>query len=75
MREQTVLERRAVIGWQVRQSWFQRRDGLATLTACVGAGTGGYAAVDMAAAEVAAFAAAASGPWASALTPPATTAG
>ncbi len=30
----------------------------------MGAGNGGYAAVDMAAADVAAFTAAASGPWA-----------
>ncbi|MGY1668433.1 PH domain-containing protein [Geodermatophilus sp. SYSU D00696] len=66
VREQAVLQRRAVVGWQVRQTWFQRRAGLATVVACVGAGTGGYAAVDMAAADVAAFTAAASGPWATA---------
>ncbi|WP_232797171.1 PH domain-containing protein [Blastococcus atacamensis] len=70
VREQVVLERRAVIGWQVKQSWFQRRDGLATVMACVGAGSGGYAAVDMAAAETPAFTAAASAPWAGALSPP-----
>ncbi|RBY93837.1 hypothetical protein DQ244_00135 [Blastococcus sp. TBT05-19] len=69
VREQIVLERRAVIGWQVRQSWFQRRAGLATVTACVGAGSGGYAAVDMAAAETPSFTAAASGSWARALDP------
>ncbi|TFV53847.1 hypothetical protein E4P43_00720 [Blastococcus sp. TF02A-35] len=69
VREQTVLERRAVIGWEVRQSWFQRRDGLATVTACVGAGSGGYAAVDMSAAEVPAFTTAASGPWADTMRP------
>ena len=33
----------------MRQSFFQRRAGLATVVACVGAGRGGYAAVDMAA--------------------------
>ncbi len=66
VREQAVLQQRAVVGWQVRQSWFQRRAGLATVVACVGAGAGGYAAVDMAAADVAAFTAAASGPWATA---------
>jgi putative membrane protein len=71
VREEAVLERRAVVGWQVRQSFFQRQAGLATVTACVGAGTGGYAALDMAADEVPAFATAASGPWAAALSRPA----
>ncbi|MGY1711896.1 PH domain-containing protein [Geodermatophilus sp. SYSU D00758] len=69
VREQAVLERRAVVGWQVRQSPFQRGAGLATVTACVGAGSGGYAAVDMAAGEVPGFTAAASGPWAGTLAP------
>jgi putative membrane protein len=64
VREQAVLQRRAVVGWQVRQSPFQRRAGLATVLACVGAGRGGYAAIDMAAGEVAAFTAAASDGWA-----------
>jgi len=68
-REQAVLQRRAVVGWSVRQSFFQRRAGLATVVACVGAGTGGYAAVDMAADEVAAFTVAASEPWAETLAP------
>jgi putative membrane protein len=66
VREQAVLQRRAVVGWQVRQTFFQRRAGLATVVACVGAGNGGYAAVDMAAGDVAAFTGAASGPWATA---------
>ncbi|TQN38171.1 putative membrane protein [Blastococcus colisei] len=64
VREQAVLQRRAVVGWQVRQSPFQRSAGLATVLACVGAGRGGYAAVDMAADEVAEFTAAASDGWA-----------
>ncbi|UOY00370.1 PH domain-containing protein [Blastococcus sp. PRF04-17] len=67
VREQAVLQRRAVVGWQVRQSFFQRRADLATVIACVGAGQGGYASTDMAAGEVAAFAAAASEPWAATL--------
>ena len=72
MREQAVLQRRAVVGWQVTQSPFQRRTGLATVIACVGAGRGGYPAVDMAAAEVATFtAAASSGRWAATFTGPA----
>ena len=69
VREQAVLERRAVVGWQVRQSLFQRRAGLATVTACVGAGDGGYPAVDMAARDAAAFACGASDTWAAALLP------
>jgi putative membrane protein len=64
VREQAVLQRRAVVGWQVQQTFFQRQAGLATVLACVGAGRGGYAAVDMAADEVAAFTVAASEPWA-----------
>jgi putative membrane protein len=71
VREQAVLQRRAVVGWQVRQSFFQRRAGLATAVACVGAGRGGYAAIDMAADDVAGFALAASEPWAAALSRPA----
>jgi putative membrane protein len=66
VREQAVLQRRAVVGWRVRQSFFQRRAGLATVVACVGAGTGGYAAVDLAAADVTGFVVAASEPWATA---------
>jgi putative membrane protein len=68
-REQAVLQRRAVVGWSVRQSFFQRRAGLATVVACVGAGSGGYAALDLAADEVPRFAVAASEPWARTLTP------
>ncbi|MGY1749588.1 PH domain-containing protein [Modestobacter sp. SYSU DS0511] len=67
VREHVVLQRRAVVGWQVRQTFFQRRAGLATVQACVGAGSGGYAAVDMAADEAAGFAVVASGPWAGTL--------
>ncbi|MGY1619177.1 PH domain-containing protein [Geodermatophilus sp. SYSU D00691] len=69
VREQAVLQRRAVVGWTVQQSFFQRRAGLATVLACVGAGSGGYAAVDMAADEVVAFVTAASdGAWAATFT-------
>lgn len=67
VREQAVLQRRAVVGWQVQQTFFQRRAGLATVLACVGAGRGGYASVDMAADEVPAFTLAASEPWAATL--------
>jgi putative membrane protein len=71
VREQAVLQRRAVVGWQVRQSFFQRRAGLATVVACVGAGRGGYAAIDLAAADVAGFTAAASEEWAGTFSRPA----
>jgi putative membrane protein len=46
-RSQVVLERRGVVGWRVRQSPFQRRAGLATVTPATGAGAGGYDAVDV----------------------------
>ena len=71
VRETAMLERRAVVGWRVQQSFFQRRAGLATVVACVGAGRGGYAAFDMAAGDVPAFARAASGSWAATLSRPA----
>ncbi|MGZ4539916.1 MAG: PH domain-containing protein, partial [Blastococcus sp.] len=67
--QHAILQRRAVVGWQVRQTFFQRRAGLATAVACVGAGSGGYAAVDLGAGDVAAFTAAASEPWAETLSP------
>ncbi|MCZ2817150.1 PH domain-containing protein [Modestobacter sp. VKM Ac-2984] len=69
VRSHTVLQDRAVVGWQVRQSLAQRRAGLVTVLACVGAGSGGYTARDMAADEVPEFAQAASGSWAATLTP------
>ena len=67
VQEHTVLQRRAVVGWEVRQSPFQRRAGLVTVLACVGAGRGGYTVVDMAAEEAAGFTRAASGTWAETL--------
>lgn len=71
VREHATLQRRAVVGWRVRQTFFQRRAGLATVVACVGAGSGGYAAIDLGAGDVAAFTAAASEPWAETLSRPA----
>lgn len=47
-RKHAVVHRQAVIGWRWNQTIFQRRVGLATLTATVGAGTGGYSAIDVA---------------------------
>jgi putative membrane protein len=54
-RRQVVLERRGVIGATVRQTYFQRRAGLATLTLATGAGSGGYAALDIGAADAVAL--------------------
>ncbi|MEO3814584.1 PH domain-containing protein [Sphaerisporangium sp. B11E5] len=45
-RSQAVIERRAVVGWTIRQTWFQRKANVLTVIAGVGAGTGGYSAID-----------------------------
>jgi putative membrane protein len=50
-RRQVVLLRRGVVGATVRQTWFQRRAGLATVTIATGAGSGGYEAIDIGAAD------------------------
>lgn len=47
VRNQQVIEHRAVVGWRFRQSLFQRRSGLTTLTVAVGAGAGAYDALDL----------------------------
>ncbi|WP_329429313.1 PH domain-containing protein [Streptosporangium sp. NBC_01495] len=62
-RSQAVVEQRAVVGWTLSQTWFQRRAGLLTVTAGVGAGTGGYAALDVGEAEGPAFAAEVTPVW------------
>lgn len=46
-RRQAVVESRAIVGWRIRQTWFQRRVGLLTVVVGVGAGRGGYTAVDL----------------------------
>jgi len=51
LRRRVVLEQRALVGWRVQQSWFQRRAGLTTLLACVGAGEGGYEVLDCSTAQ------------------------
>ncbi|WEH42398.1 PH domain-containing protein [Streptomyces sp. AM 2-1-1] len=50
-RSTAALERSGVIGWTVRQSYFQRRAGLLDLTATTAAGTGAYAVYDTGAGE------------------------
>ncbi|MEV7679348.1 PH domain-containing protein [Streptomyces sp. NPDC088341] len=58
LRRTTVaLQRGGVIGWTVRQSYFQRRTGLLTLTATTAAGSGAYHVYDTAEGEGLAFAA------------------
>lgn len=42
-----VLQRTGIIGWNIQQSWFQRRAGLATLVATTAAGDQAYAALDI----------------------------
>ena len=51
-----VLRRDAVIGWTFRQSVLQRRLGLLTVRATTAAGSGGYTAPDLAAADAVALA-------------------
>jgi putative membrane protein len=56
-RRTVVLRRDGVIGWSVRQSWFQRRGGLATLWFTTAAGDQAYAVRDLATGDAARFAA------------------
>ena len=46
-RQLAVVECGAVIGWNLRNSWFQRRAGLVTLTATTAAGRQGYEVPDV----------------------------
>ncbi|MGW2559710.1 PH domain-containing protein [Streptomyces sp. NPDC001514] len=41
-----ALQRGGVIGWTLKQSWFQRRAGILTLTATTAAGDGAYSVYD-----------------------------
>lgn len=62
-RVQAVVERRAVVGWTFRQTWFQRRARVMTVIAGVGAGAGGYQAIDVAEEAGPAFAAEVTPDW------------
>lgn len=62
-RRQVVVEHGAIVGWRVRRTLFQRRLGLATLFAAVGAGDGGYSAIDMAEGDAVALAAGITPAW------------
>jgi putative membrane protein len=56
VRRRVVLDSAAVIGWNLRSTWFQRRAGLVTLTATTAAGRQGYAVQDVAGREALAVA-------------------
>ncbi|MFG3493496.1 PH domain-containing protein [Streptomyces sp. NPDC047928] len=58
-RTTVALQRGGVIGWTVKQSYFQRRAGLITLTATTAAGDGAYHVYDADGGEGLGFAAAA----------------
>lgn len=47
-RDRVVLERDGIVGWTVRESFFQRRAGVATLVLTTGAGRQHYEALDVA---------------------------
>ena len=59
VRRRSILNVHGVIGWRLRQTWFQRRRGLVTVTATTAAGKQRYSAQDMPMAEALAFIAAA----------------
>jgi putative membrane protein len=56
-----IISTDAIIGWRVHQTWFQRRQGLITLTATTAAGQQHYSVRDVPAAQGLALAAAATG--------------
>jgi uncharacterized membrane protein YdbT with pleckstrin-like domain len=60
-RRRNIISTDAIIGWRVHQTWFQRRQGLITLTATTAAGQQHYSVRDVPAAQGLALAAAATG--------------
>jgi len=62
-RTQANLEGRAVVGWTIRQTWFQRRARVITVIAGVGAGSGGYSAIDTGESQGVDFAASVTPDW------------
>ncbi|PQM45801.1 hypothetical protein C1Y40_04012 [Mycobacterium talmoniae] len=61
-RRRDCIATAGIIAWTVRQSWFQRRAGVATLVAATAAGVKAYQVVDIPAAQAWAVTAQAS-PW------------
>jgi putative membrane protein len=47
VRRRSILATEGIIGWRIHQSWFQRRQGLVTLTATTAAGRQHYSAHDV----------------------------
>lgn len=47
LRRTVALDGQGVVGWTIRQSWWQRRAGIATLVAATAAGAQGYRVVDL----------------------------
>jgi putative membrane protein len=47
IRRRSVLSTEGIIGWRIHQSWFQRRQGLASLAATTAAGRQHYTAHDV----------------------------
>jgi putative membrane protein len=60
-RRRNIISADAIIGWRIHQTWFQRRQGLMTLTATTAAGHQHYSVRDVPVAEGLALAAAATG--------------
>ncbi|MGI8722090.1 MAG: PH domain-containing protein, partial [Geodermatophilaceae bacterium] len=69
VRQTTVMQQRAVVGWKIRQSFFQRRAGVSTVSALVGAGSGAYSALDADGSDGLVLAANNGGRWARELLP------
>jgi putative membrane protein len=61
VRRRNILSTDGIIGWRIHQSWFQRRQGLVTLTATTAAGRQHYEARDVPMARALAVAAEATG--------------
>jgi putative membrane protein len=61
-RRRDCVQTAGIIGWTVRQTWFQRRAGVATLVAATAAGTKRYVLLDVPA-EMAWTVAATASPW------------
>ena len=59
VRRRSILATEGIIGWRIHQSWFQRRQGLVTLTATTAAGRQHYSAHDVPSAVALSVAAAA----------------
>ena len=56
-RHRNLLHRDGIVGWSVRSTWFQRRQGLVTLVAASAAGLEAYGVVDIDGTDASALAA------------------